>query len=100
MKEIKAIKTFYKISRATLHLISGISVDALKRYENGETMPHKYNLLLMSMCNIEVFERLFHLTKQLLYAKDIKKIEDKIQSEIIIRERQSREFRYNLMNIV
>ena len=99
MESIKKIKEFYKISRETLHLISGISTDALKRYESGEETPRKYYLLLFSMLNIETFQMLFHLSKGQLKQSDIEKIEKKIKEEMTWRERECREFRHKIMNI-
>ncbi len=99
MKEITKIKEFYNISRKTLHLISGISEDALSRYEKGETVPKKYYLLLNSMCNMEVFERFFELTREQLKAIEIKKIEYIIRHQMLWREREVRRYRNGIMYI-
>ena len=99
MESIRKIKEFYQISRETLHVISGISADALKRYENGEECPKKYYLLLTAMLSIESFEMLFHLSKAQLYESDIERIEKKIKQEMTWRERECREYRHKIMHI-
>ena len=99
MESIKKIKEFYKISRETLHIISGISTDALKRYENGEETPRKYYLLLTSMLSIETFEMLFHLSRSQLKKSDVDRIEKKIKEEMTCRERECREYRHKIMHI-
>ena len=99
MESIKKIKAFYQISRETLHIISGISSDALKRYEAGEEIPRPYYLLLNSMLSIQIFDMLFHLSKDQLRQSDIERIEKKIKQEMTWREREYREFRHKIMNI-
>ena len=99
MESIKKIKAFYQISRETLHLISGISTDALKRYEAGEEVPKKYYLLLFSMLNIETFQTLFHLSISQLKKSDVDRIEKKIKEEMTCRERECREYCHKIMRI-
>jgi len=99
MDYIKTLKDFYGIGREALHLISGISADALMRYEKGEEAPRKYRMLLNAMLDIPTFETFFHLSKGLLNASDIDKIEKKIVEEMKWRERQVREYRKESMNV-
>ena len=99
MGDIKKIKDFYGISREALHVISGISADALMRYERGEEPPHPYQLLISAMLNIETFETFFHLSKAQLKAADIERIGTKILGEMRWRYAHVREYRYKVMCI-
>ncbi len=99
MESIKKIKAFYKISRETLHIISGISSDALKRYENGEETPRKYYLLLWSMLDIETFQMLFNLSQPQLKQSDIEKIEKTLKEEINKRYIECSRYREKIMRI-
>lgn len=99
MEQIIAIREFYGISRRTLRYISGISQDALMRYERGQEMPHKFKLLISCLCNIETFETMFHFSKRFLKNTVIIKIEKKIKEEMIWREREARDCRDKLMTI-
>ena len=99
-KEVKAIRDFYRISRKTLHIISGIGINQIAEYEKG-SIPNKSNyLLIMSIVNINGFERLFHASKNLLKSNTIERIEKKIEKETKWRHIEAMRYKYELMEIM
>lgn len=98
-KNIKQLRSFYDISRRTLHKISGISEGALLRYENGQKAPLKYYLLIMSMMNISSFSKLFHLAKGNLTSKKVDEIEKVLNREISWRKQHIEIIRSKLFTI-
>jgi len=98
-KEVIALKKFYGISNGVLHLISGIGINQIAKYEKGE-IPSKSNYLLIhALLNINAFKVLFYSCKDKLSKTMISKMDFALEHETKIIESKVEEYKSKLMNI-
>lgn len=98
-QEIVSIKKFYGITNGVLHLISGIGINQIAKYEKGK-IPNRSNyLLVQAMLNINAFKVLFYSSKDKLSNRMVYKIESALEHETKIIESKVNEYKSSLMNI-